>query len=493
MKLFYNAKFYSMEMENKIFRAILVQDGKIIETYHELPQLKNVEKIDLDNAFVYPGFIDTHTHSFEGGLYSLGADLKNVSNLEEVFTILSQIEKLDNKIFAYQFDENLIAEKRFPTKDELDKIFPETPVLLRRIDGHSCVINSAAAKEINWKEKLPTNFNGYLRKKQNGEASNWFHHNLDDEAILRSYHAAAEIGIKTGHTAIHTMIGNAYAQDLHFQLIKNNIAQFPIEFILYPQITNISRALELGSPRIGGCILADGSFGSYTAALKKPYSDNPQEKGILYKTDEFWENFILEAHEKGLQIAIHCIGDAAISQILKFYEKAQMQTQKDIRHIIVHNELTSDKMLDRIAAAGISATMQPMFDRLWAGKNGLYEKRLGKERTLRTNRLRSIIDRKILVAGGSDWYITELNALAGIDAAIRLHNPEERISRFEAVELYTKNAARLSFNEKRLGTISKDKQADLVILEKDIFSSENIKDIQIKRVIKKGEFLIQTK
>ena len=263
--------------------------------------------------------------------------------------------------------------------------------------------------------------------------------------------------------------------------------EFPVEYILYPQTTDVDIALEIGSPRVGGCILADGSFGSHTAALLEPYTDQPDNFGCLYHSDEFWEKFIRKAHDSDLQIAIHCIGDAAISQILKFYEKVQMEQPKDLRHEIIHNELTSDEILDRIAQARVSAVMQPMFDRLWGGENALYETRLGKERTSRTNRLASIYNRGILLTGSSDWYITEMNALKGIDAAVRIHNENERLTPYQAVELYTKNAARLSFDEDRLGTIEIGKQADMVCLNEDIFSSKSIADIEINFVIKKGK------
>ncbi|MBC8385427.1 MAG: amidohydrolase [Candidatus Cloacimonetes bacterium] len=490
MKLFYNAKFYSMRKENEFYTAILIENDKIIETFKKTPELQNIEKIDLGNGFVYPGFIDTHTHSFEGGLYSLSADLENVTSLNDVFDILAETEPISEKIFAFHFDENKIEEKRFPTNIELDRIFPDTPAILRRVDGHSSVINTIAAERIDWKTPLPGNFCGHLNKGWNGTASTWFHRGLTDETILDIYHEAAKKALKKGHTTIHTMIGDAHSDLMNYRLIKKNLAKFPIEFVLYPQITDIKQALEIGSPRIGGCIVADGSFGSHTAALLKPYKDQPENYGALYKTDKFWEDFIREAHRKNLQIAIHCIGDAAISQILNCYEKVQRESPKDLRHEIIHNELTSDEMLDRMQKINISSVMQPMFDRLWAGENGLYQRVLGKERTSRTNRFASIYQRGILITGGSDWYITDLNALKGINAAAKMHNKNERLTPYQAVELYTSNAAKLSFDENRLGALAKGFQADFVCLEEDIFQAEEIDKIKVKRVVKKGEIVL---
>ncbi len=486
MKLFYNAKFYSMKHENDSFAAALVDNGIIKEIFITTPELVGIEKIDLQGSFVYPGFIDTHTHSFEGGLYSLGADLEKAATLEDVFSILSKTKSVSGKIFAFRFDERLVKEKRFPTASELDKIFPDTPVILRRVDGHSCVINTKAVQSIDWNTPLPDNFNGYLSQRENGKAANWFHRNFDDESILKIYHKAANIAVNRGHTTIHTMIGDGSSNIKHYELIRNNLHQFPVEFILYPQITDVNKALKAGSPRIGGCLLADGSFGSHTAALLEPYSDEPGNYGSLYRSSKSWNNLIQNANKNNLQVAVHCIGDAAISQILAIYEKVQKDDPKDLRHAIIHNELTTENILDREKNAQVSVIMQPMFDKLWASPGGLYETRLGKERTLRTNRLASIYKRGILLTGSSDWYITEINALKGIDAATLIHNKNERLSAYQAVEIYTKNAAELSFDEDRLGTLEVGKQADFICLQDDIFTSGSITEIQIDAVIKKG-------
>ena len=488
MKLFYNAQFYTMKEKDDIVSAVLVDNkGYIKETYIQTPESENVEKISLRNNFVYPGFIDTHTHSFEGGLYTLNANLENVTSLSEVFEILSKTKPVSGKIFAFHFDENNVEEKRFPTIAELDKIFPEIPLILRRVDGHSCAINSKAAKMIEWEEQLPSTFDGHLFGRANGKASNWFHRDLTKEAILQSYQQAANIALQSGHTVIHTMIGDAYSDIKHYKLIKENLHLFPIEFILYPQITDVNIALEIGSPRIGGCVLADGSFGSHSAALLEPYSDKPETSGILYRSNDFWQNFINKAHKNNLQVGIHCIGDAAISQILSCYETVQREDPKDLKHMIIHNELTSDDILDRMKRANVSAVMQPMFDRLWAGKNGLYEKRLGAERTSRTTRLASIYNRNILLTGSSDWYITDINALMGIDAATRIHNEKEKLTPYQAIEIYTKNAAILSGDQNRFGTIEKDKLANFVCLKENILESKSIKDISIHSVVVKGD------
>ncbi len=490
MKLFYNATFFTMKSEDDTLKAILVDDeGIIIDVYKEMPILPtDIEHIDLQESFVYPGFIDTHTHSFEGGLYSLAANLNEVRSLSELFEILSQTKPIDGKIFAFSLDEEQLAERRFPTNEELDEIYPHNPVMIRRIDGHSAVLNTYALKSIPWSEKISTVSNGLLRGRLNDEAANWFNH-ISEEWILRAYQEAAQRAIQTGHTTIHTMIGDGRKDPEHYTLIAENLHLFPIDFILYPQIFDVHKAVELGARRIGGCLLADGSFGSHTAALLQPYADEPENYGLLYHSDKFWLDFVTEAHNEDLQVAVHCIGDRAISQLVNTYYTVQKNVNKDLRHIIIHNELTNEDIISKMAAANITAAMQPMFDHLWAGEDGMYQRVLGEKRVQMTNRFKTLGKHNIKIGGGSDWYVTELNALKGIDAAINHHNPNERLSNFDAISIYTKDAAYLSHDENMIGTLEKGKFADMVSTNIDLLRPFDYKNIEITKVIKKGYIL----
>jgi predicted amidohydrolase YtcJ len=488
MKILYNGNIITMNKQVETAKAVAVENGKIVELFDHKPEIAG-EYIDLQGKWVLPGFIDTHTHSISGGLYSMGVNLEHCQDLAELFERLSAGKLMGDMLIAWHLDETELKEKRFPTASELDKIFPDKAVLIRRVDGHSCVINSWAARQIKAIQPLDSSFNGTFRRRGNDQITNWFHRNLDEEHILKSYENAARHAIKYGQTSIHTMVGDGYESLEHYQLLIDNMARFPIEFIPYAQCFNIKAALEAGAPRLGGCILADGSFGSHTAGLFEAYADQPENYGVLYHDDAFWEKIITRAHASDLQVAVHCIGDRAISQILKYYEKVQKDNPKDLRHILIHNELTSDEMILRMGDSNIVAAMQPMFDRLWAGEDGLYENVLGTERTKRTTRLRSLRDAGVIIGGGSDWYVTEMDALAGIDAATRIHNQDERLSAYEAVELYTSHAAWLSHDETRLGQIAIGYQADFVLLDENPLTSENISEIEIVAVYKKGEIV----
>lgn len=485
--LFYNGNFFVPEW-NGLVKAITVEAG-IIKALHfmEMEPAGDAISVDLQGAWVYPGFIDTHTHSFEGGLYSGGIDLAACSSISEVMDALAAgLDSLNQgeTLFAWRLDENHLTEKRFPTLQELDRLSSRHHIVLRRIDGHSCMLNSTARKLI---PGLQTQ-GEVLRGADNDKAVHFLHAQLSEQTILSAYHRAAQIALRGGFTSIHTMIGDANLSNTHFKLISDHRHEFAVDYILYPQSFNIDSALELGARRVGGCILADGSLGSHTAALSQAYADQ-DGTGVLYQTDQFWENFIGRAHRERLQVAVHCIGDKAIRQINRVYLKLAETDSADLRHQLIHAELCPDSLLDEIAASGAVAVMQPAFDLYWGREDGFYESVLAKPRAKQMNRFRSILDKGIPVTFGSDWYITELDALQGLHAAINHHNPAERIKPEQAISAYTNQAAWLSHDEDKRGEIAPGKEADFTVVNRDLCVPWNLEVTRVLRVIKRGEIV----
>ncbi len=498
MRLYYNALFYTMNFPNdKALGLLINEDGyieKVIYSKEETPKLhsRSIHTHNLNGGYVYPGFIDSHTHSFEGGLYSKAVSLEHMNSIKEIFDCLSEAD--GSIVIGYHLDENQLKESRFPTIKELDENFPEKPCIIRRIDGHSSLINSAAVKAINLDGRLPKDFNGLLRGELNDYVSGWYHKNVSDEEVIDAYVKASKIAAAKGHTQVHTMVGDGKSDLMHYHLIKKNLMEnshrFAVDFVLYPQIFTVDKLVNdqrQTYDRIGGCVLADGSFGSGTAALTKPYNNDQNNSGILYKSDHEWYSFVKKAHQNNLQVAIHCIGDRAIKQIVDVYCRVQNEEPKELRHQVIHCELLPDNdTIKKMADHGIAAVMQPVFDKLWGGDNKLYADVIGSVRSAKCNRLRSLIEAEVLVTGGSDWYVTDIDALAGIDAAVNHHNPEERLQPYKALELYTVNAAKLVNDEDQYGRLSKGMRADFVCLNRDILTDHDISTIKIKEVYKKG-------
>jgi predicted amidohydrolase YtcJ len=488
MKVFFNAKFWCNDTFENEVRAILTDQGKIVKLLTQLPEdTQDYELIDLKAAYVYPGFIDTHTHSFEGGLYSLMIDLEAARSIPEVLDLIRDGSKHKGSfIFAWNFDENKIAEKRFPTRAELNSVVRDKNLVLRRVDGHSCVVNSFACYNIKNTTSSAHCEDDILTGFDNDKVVHWFHNNIDNELILKAYHAASDIAIKGGFTTIHTMVGDANMSIGHYSLLQDHLDDFDVDFVLYPQSFNINAALEMGAKRIGGCILADGSIGSFTAALYEPYRSHPV-RGTLYQTDAYWYDFISRAHRKNLQVAVHCIGDRAITQINNVYIALANSDYKDLRHQLIHCEMTDDVLINHIKASQAVPVMQPMFDQLWGGENGFYAKALGDDRAQNMNRFRSMISRGIKITGSSDWYITDLDIRKSLDAAIHHHNPAEGLTASQAIDIYTKNAAWLSHDEGTKGQIAEGMMADFTVLNYDI--AVTAADPQVVAMIKEAEVL----
>ena len=497
-KLFYNAVFYNMEDSTTSYKAVLCENDKVTEVFPEIPIIEDCEKVDLEGCVVFPGFIDAHTHSFEGGLYQQGAGLSQCESISDIIQLLKQTEPVNGLIFAWKLDENKIKEKKLPHRVELNNIFPKTPLLIRRVDGHTCVINDAA---IELYLKNPQNQNtqfpkdGVCRGRLNDIIAHTFHKSLDSETILQCYKTAENIALKNGHTGLHTMIGDAQDDLLHFELMLEKRKDYKIDFTLYPQVLNLKSVKDtydkitpdLKNKKIGGCLLADGSFGSFTAAVSQSYLGQQDSYGTLYQSQKFWNKFISDAHLIDLQTAVHCIGDRAIAQIVDAIEFTQKVIKKDLRHALIHCELLRDDLIKKMVKNNIYAIMQPMFDAHWGGEDGFYAKVLGKERLKYLNRIKTLIEHEIMVVGSSDWYITELSALKGINAAINHHNKNERISNFEAVKLYTVNPPYLNHEENIKGKIKKGYIADFVCLDKDILKINDITEANVVKTIKNAE------
>jgi len=495
--LFHHATFHSLTDPLTTFTAVLCEDAKIVATFATPPPEIDCRKIDLYATHVYPGFVDSHTHCFEGGLYSHGVDLSQCKTISDVLDSLAQATPFSDMVFAFKFDENDIRERRFPTIPEIDAIFPNTPLLLRRVDGHTCLVNTVARTML---PIAPADFpeSGLLRGSQNDTAAHTFHKRLSDKAILQCYFTAQEIALKNGHSSIHTMIGDAKDDCLHFPLLLQKLNQFIIDFIPYPQcfavdtVDKIYDTLQIKDKRVGGCILADGSFGSHTAALSQSYIDRPDCNGTLYQTQEFWDAFMQRAIKAHMHTGVHCIGDKAVMQIIDAIAKAhtlQPELSNDLRHQLIHCEYVTDEMIPLIANNHLYPVMQPMFDALWGGENGFYASVISAERVRYLNRFRSLTQAGITLCGGSDWYVTDLSALRGIDAAVYHHNHAERLTPFEAVKMYTTNPHILTNDEHSKGLIMPDFAPDFVCLDRDILSTDNIKATQVVYTIKNAEIV----
>lgn len=488
--------------------AVAIDGDRIVSVGddHDVLRLAgaNTRTVDLEGLTILPGFIDTHVH-----FVSTGMRLHNMVDLTGLRSVTGLLQLIGDEaegrkpgawILGWGFDHYVLEERRYPTIEELNRVAPDNPVLLRRRDGHSSIFNSAGLETLGLPHDTP-GFNvdaggdptGVLQAAANSAAGRKIQQIMESPEMGRNAClAAAREAVSVGITTLHALTAGE-PEGAEGQAISMVEDELPVRLVKYFQTTDVDAVLEAGLPRIGGCILIDGSIGSQTAALMQPYSDSPETCGVLYFEQPEIDAFIARAHAAGLQIAVHAIGDRAIEQALSAYEaalKGPGSKPRDHRHRIEHFLIPTPDQVQRARDLGITPAMQPAFEHFWGGPEGLYASRLG-DRIVRTNPLRTLLDVGIIVGGGSDSLVTPMNPLLGIHSAVNHPNPEHRLSAAEAVRLFTVNGAYQAFEETEKGSISSGKLADLVLLSADPTSvpPDEISGIEVVATITGGEFV----
>jgi predicted amidohydrolase YtcJ len=478
-----NGKIRTMCQESKEVTAAAIINGRIIRTGtgQEIQRYigENTEVIDLKGKTVLPGFIDSHVHLTQTGLDLMGVDTSKYSRFDDVLSAIEALAKKTapgNWIRCYAFKEHNYSENRMLTRFDIDKLGIPNPVFISRVDAHSCTVNTIGLQRLNIPDdiqgidKTGNELTGILRGNANSYARKTVTDSIDDETRIEGLKLACDRALKVGITSIHAMEGGNLFNEKDVPVLVRHKDNLPVSVTVFHQVIDVDKVISEGLSRIGGCIPFDGSLGSYTAALSQPYADKPETRGILYYSDEEVEDFVLKAHTNNIQITGHAIGDRAIIQLLNAYEKAlDYYPRSDCRHRVEHFSVTNDYILEKARELGIIISAQPVFDYYNQKGGNTNGKRLGELRNKNVFPFKTMADIGLVVCGGSDSSVTPMNPLLGIHSAVNHSLPEQRVSVYDAVKMFTINAAYAVFEEKERGTIEPGKWADMVILDKDIF------------------------
>ena len=503
----HNGIIYTYDAGYARVSAVAIKDGQIIAVGMD-ESLKEWKSragrvIDLEGKTVFPGFTDTHAHFMDTGNDMLFADLTSAKSMTEILGIMKAFGKTLSTgqwILGRGFDDSMIVEKRFPTMQELDTVSPVEPVVIFRVDLHSCIVNTAGYRRLALDENLdgiekdhhgkPT---GTLLRQATGAAFSRINQTMTDDQRRQGIRLASQFAVAHGITEVHCLEGGGAIADHDLEILRSERNRLPLRTTIYHQTTDVKKVKQEGACCIGGCVLIDGSIGSRTAAVTQPFKDDPlneHNQGVLYFSEAELNEFVEEAHRNDLQISMHAIGDRAIGQLLSAYERVLTKyPRKNHRHRLEHFELCTQAQIEKSAQLGIVLAMQPAFDYLWGGSGRMYESRLGLERSLFSNPFGSILKAGCIVAGGSDSDVTPMDPLLGIHSAVNHRNPEQRISVNDAILMYTRNAAWAAFKEASRGSIEVGKQADLTVLAKDPFKTPvtELKDIPYAMTICRGK------
>ncbi|MEE8391387.1 MAG: amidohydrolase, partial [Anaerolineae bacterium] len=498
-----NANIITMNPQQPRAEALTVRDGRIVAvgSWNDVAlHAEGVTVLDLTGKTLMPGMIDTHAHFLWTALSLAALDVSGAKDHPSLQAIIRQAvadTPPGEPILGMGFTEYALDTARFsPIIHALDAVAPDNPVYLMGVTGHTSAANTRALKLLAFPTDTPGVMrdadghpNGLLADRANNLAFAKFGESFGvDEKAAEMVGRAIETAHSMGITTLHALEGGIAGEDKAAEEFLATVPTLPLRFVFYYQTMDVDRVVKLGLPRIGGCILLDGDVGPHTAAFTEPYADNPECYGTLYYTQKEVDTFVLKAHEAGLQVAMHAIGDAAIKQALDAYEAAlDAHPRDDHRHRIEHADLIREDQIQRAQRLGLALAIQPPFNYYWPHTK--YCATLGEERAWRADPFRAMINAGLLLAGGSDSTVTPLGPLIGVHAAVNHTNPAERLSVQEGLELYTINAARIAFQEADRGSLKVGKLGDFVALAEDPFEVDpgHIVDIPVEMTVIGGD------
>jgi len=502
-----NGQINTMNPLQPYAEAMLIEKGIIVSIGLNEEILRGMpfdaEVIDAKGNSIFPGFYDLHTHFMMTGQNLSAVPLKHVQSQKELISVLKEKEKTIGSRAWLQgvgYDENQFVEKKLPDIEKLDVEFPHRPVFIERQDAHQCYMNTAAFHMLGLSMEMrgvetdeQGRFSGILKDPAVGIARNLLADELITPEMRESYlFLAAEEALKKGVTSVCAMEGGEICNEKDIPVFLNYQEKLPLHTILMHQTLDVDKVISEGQNAIGGCIILDGSIGSRTAAFFEDYTDQPGCKGELYYSKKDIEDFVMEAHSKGLQIGMHCIGDKAIEQLLSAYEKAlERFPRKNHRHRFEHFSVPTYEQILRTRQIGGYLSVQPSYISTQAAIN-MYHARLGEERLKRNCLMRTYLQMGIPLGGGSDAPVTPFDPFGGIAAAMFHFHSGERLSFYEGLSLFTRDAAGFVFEEKKRGTLEPGKAGDVVIVDRNVWrmnfnEKEEIQRIQVLYTIVSGE------
>lgn len=511
----YHAQVYTVDSTFSTAQAFAVKDGKFIAIGSDdeiQRKYEAIEKIDAQGKAIYPGFYDAHAHLLDEAELMDQVDLKGADSFEEVIQrVKNYRQKNPDKpwLIGAGWDQNRWKDKAFPTKDLLDKAFPDIPVYLMRVDYHAAVANS---KALEWAKltSIPIIRGGVVGGTNDTPNGLLIDNAMDlvnktipvpsEKEYLRMLKRTQDSLLSVGLTSIV----DAGLSKERLDLLKKYYREGQLKIRDYAMILgnpqNIKSFIDEGfyeTDRFeikGFKLLADGALGSRGACLLAHYHDAPTHGFLLHSPQEY-EAMIKQIAESKFQANTHAIGDSANRIILDIYGK-YLHNNGDRRWRIEHAQIISPADFDKFRKYQIIPSVQPTHatsDMYWA------KDRLGEERMKGAYAYKHLLEEYGKLALGSDFPVEHFNPLYGFHAAVARVDKkgypnhgfqmQDAISREDALKGMTIWAAYSCFQEKKRGSIEIGKDADFIILEKDILKipNEQLRNVKTARTVIAGE------
>lgn len=507
----HNAKIFTVNDENPQAMAVAIKGEVIIAVGDYKMIRKYIDKgktkvIDAGGKLVIPGFNDAHAHFSP----------VNIDYIELRYTTNPAVlaEKVKEKVAEAvpgqlirggHWEHEMFIDKKWPTKELIDPVSPDNPVLLRRADGHSVLVNSFVLKASGITKDTPDPYGGEIqRDPETGEPTGILKETAQNliktgaiEAVYsekeknirreKGWDSAFDMAARYGVTSIQ-MPGGGNAEYMQQRkkagklTLRIDVAGYLTDDMkklqeydsLIKEYPRENRWIRFGY--IKGFI--DGTLGSATALFFEPFEDEFETSGLPQMPYDELERKVLLCDSMGFQIGIHAIGSKGNNWVLNAYEKAlNVNGRNNSRHRIEHAQILIEKDIPRFTELGVIASMQPthcITDKRFC------EKRIGRERSKFAYPWKSLLDAGTKIAFSTDYSVEPLNPMEGLYAAVTRKDrmgeegdgwfPREKLSMQEAIRLYTLGSAYAQFMEDRKGMIKEGYLADMVILDRDLFN-----------------------
>lgn len=454
------------------------------------------EVVDVSGRILAPGFVDAHVHPLPMCFFEHHEDLGGCTSLEEVFDRLSDRaarEPADGWVVGMQIDDEVLAEKRLPTRSELDAVGGGRAVVLLRRDGHHAVASSAAFEAAGVDEATPDPPGGVFHRGPDGRLTGLCGERASAMVMsgvplpdLDEFQAAMDRVVarfaRVGVTSISAMCqtgtegpaGDAGALEWAAWSMLVDRVPFDLQTILIAPTAEQREELRAGplhrpeqDRRLDAVkIFMDGTLGGRTACMHAPYADEGGTGMLTLDPDVVYSRMV-EAHLAGLQVCVHAIGDRTNATVAELFARLYREHPAEPaqhRHRVEHASVLDEATIEALAANGVAAVVQPISLRT---ESHWLAARLGPDRIAQAYPFRSMLDAGIVVAGSSDAPVEPIDVVAAMSCTVDRAGiaPAQSIEPAEALDLYTRGGAWARRSEHRVGSITPGTRADLVELD----------------------------
>lgn len=522
-----NANVITVDENMSRAEAVGILNGRIVAvgSNEEIESMvgSNTKVIDAKGKTVVPGFHDSHMHPLLVGHFARGVQLTDVKDIPEMLERIKEKVKETPKgemILGFGWNQERMAEKRYPTRWEVDTVAPDHPVFLIHWNAHIYLINTVLMNQKGITRDTPDPPGGKIVKNEKGEPTGVLLENaidliapgfLETGAGLFSYEQSkaalkycADKAAEWGLTSIVDILaGDAQVKAYQELEAEGNLpvrVNFYLGFQYLDYLIKLGIKSGFGSSKVrlaGAKMIVDGSLSSHTAALREPYTDMPDSKGVMRLTPEEIRAFVENATKNGIRVDIHALGDGAIETVLKIFRETMNKYKvKDPRFKISHCIIHGPDLIEQFREMNVIANVQPVF--VMKGQHWI-PRLVGPQREKYAHPYRSMMEAGIHMCSGTDAPIETMNPIMNIyAAAVRKDaqgipeggwHPEQCVPVEHALKMVTIEGAYATGEEHVKGSIEVGKYADLVILTDDPLAVEpdKIKDIRVLLTMVGGE------